>query len=223
MKNDWTPTFMNETFLLNVTEGSSSLGASIRLPVVDYDEGLNRQMELLILEGNIDNHFRLSVDDRGPLLTVVKELDREEYGVPDSALHVVVVGAKRHGCTSSYRYSNGCNQNEPVGSVVTTLTAKDEDAEYNTNMKYAFGSRTRNVPFFIDPLTGAVNVSRTLDVSENREYSIIVEASDGLWKAATTLKLFVREAAERIHSSTSSTSDSPLQRTWPAPLSGTSN
>ena len=45
--------------------GSSSLGASIRLPVVDYDEGANRQMELLILEGNVDNHFRLSVDDRG--------------------------------------------------------------------------------------------------------------------------------------------------------------
>lgn len=32
-----------------------------------------------------------------PLLTVVKELDREEYGVPDSALHVVVVGAKDMG------------------------------------------------------------------------------------------------------------------------------
>ncbi|GFY64503.1 cadherin-related tumor suppressor [Trichonephila inaurata madagascariensis] len=218
-ENDWTPTFMNETFLLNVTEGSSSLGASIRLPVVDYDEGPNRQMELLILEGNIDNHFRLSVDDRGPLLTVVKELDREEYGVPDSALHVVVVGAKDMGVpprtgTATVAvviqdindsppefakdvYYEFVSENEPVGSVVTTLTAKDEDAEYNTNMKYAFGSRTRNVPFFIDPFTGAVNVSRTLDVSENREYSIIVEASDGLWKAATTLKLFVREAAER--------------------------
>ncbi|CAL1272163.1 unnamed protein product [Larinioides sclopetarius] len=218
-ENDWTPTFMNETFLLNVTEGSSSLGASIRLPVVDYDEGPNRQMELLILEGNIDNHFRLSVDDRGPLLTVVKELDREEYGVPDSALHVVVVGAKDMGVpprtgTATVAvviqdindsppefakdvYYEFVSESEPVGSVVTTLTAKDEDAEYNTNMKYAFGSRTRNVPFFIDPFTGAVNISRTLDVSESREYSIIVEASDGLWKAATTLKLFIREAAER--------------------------
>ncbi|GFT43272.1 protocadherin Fat 4 [Trichonephila clavipes] len=44
-ENDWTPTYMKETLLLNVIE----------------------------------------------------ELDREEYGVPDSALHVVVVGAKDMG------------------------------------------------------------------------------------------------------------------------------
>lgn len=43
------------------------------------------------------------------------------------------------------------------------------------------------VPFFIDPYTGSVNVSRSLDVSESREYSIIVEASDGLWKAAVSI------------------------------------
>lgn len=45
---------------------------------------------------NGDSGFRILILLQ-PLLTVVKELDREEYGVPDSALHVVVVGAKDMG------------------------------------------------------------------------------------------------------------------------------
>lgn len=45
-------------------------------------------------------------------------------------------------------YYEFVSESEPVGSVVTTLTAKDEDAEYNTNMKYSFGTRTRNGKLF---------------------------------------------------------------------------
>lgn len=39
------------------------------------------------------------------------------------------------------------------------------------------------VPFTIDPETGTVNVSRTLDISESQQYILPVEAFDGLWKA----------------------------------------
>ena len=44
-ENDWTPTFLNETFMLNVTEGPTSIGTRLRLPVVDYDDdGLEREL-----------------------------------------------------------------------------------------------------------------------------------------------------------------------------------
>lgn len=96
-ENDWTPTFLNETFFMNVTEGPTSVGTRLRLPVVDYDDGINRQMEVYIIDGNANGEFRLDVDEGGPLLTIVSELDREKYGVEDSALHLVFVAAKDKG------------------------------------------------------------------------------------------------------------------------------
>lgn len=96
-ENDWTPTFLNETFLLNVTEGPTSIGTRMRLPVVDYDDGINRQMEVYIIDGNSNGEFRLDVDEGGPILTIVSELDREKYNVKESALHLLFVAAKDKG------------------------------------------------------------------------------------------------------------------------------
>lgn len=90
-------TFLNETFMLNVTEGPTSVGTRLRLPVVDYDDGMNRQMEVYIVDGNSNGEFRLDVDEGGPLLTIVSELDREKYNVPEAALHLVFVAAKDKG------------------------------------------------------------------------------------------------------------------------------
>lgn len=33
---------MNSTFVMNVTEGPSSVGTRLRLPVYDLDDGVNR-------------------------------------------------------------------------------------------------------------------------------------------------------------------------------------
>lgn len=72
-------------------------------------------------------------------------------------------------------------------------------------------------PFTIDPITGVVNVSRPLDISESEQYDLQVEAFDGNWKSTVriicgsvffsnriiallsqaTLKVYVREANER--------------------------
>lgn len=96
-ENDWTPTFLNETFLLNVTEGPTSIGTRMRLPIADYDDGINRQMEVYIVDGNSNGEFRLDVDEGGPLLTIVSELDREKYNVKEAALHLLFIAAKDKG------------------------------------------------------------------------------------------------------------------------------
>ncbi|UYV72305.1 hypothetical protein LAZ67_9002567 [Cordylochernes scorpioides] len=193
------------------------------------------------------------------ILTVVRELDREAYGVPDSALHLVVVTAQDHGTpprtgTATVAvvvhdindspprfqrdvYYEFINENLPVGTIVTTLAARDADSAHNTHLRYSFSSSTSQhsksssvypaitvhhkdfipymshdrgdvrlytlhvprcpVPFGIDPVLGAVNVSRQLDVSEHREYSLEVEVTDGLWRDKTALKVVVSEAEER--------------------------
>ncbi|UYV72310.1 hypothetical protein LAZ67_9002573 [Cordylochernes scorpioides] len=280
-ENDWTPTFLNETSLFNVTEGPKSVGSRIGLPIVDYDEGPNRQIEVAIMEGNTDKHFQLDYSEeqgnmenkpisipremdlcgtlQQAILTVVRELDREAYGVPDSALHLVVVTAQDHGTpprtgTATVAvvvhdindspprfqrdvYYEFINENLPVGTIVTTLAARDADSAHNTHLRYSFSSSTSQhsksspvypaitvhhkdfipymshdrgdvrlytlhvprcpVPFGIDPVLGAVNVSRQLDVSEHREYSLEVEVTDGLWRDKTALKVVVSEAEER--------------------------
>jgi hypothetical protein len=47
------------------------------------------------------------------------------------------------------------------------------------------------VPFAIDPQSGVVNISRQLDISENQQYVITVEAFDGLWKTTVSLSLIL--------------------------------
>lgn len=218
-ENDWTPTFLNETFMLNVTEGPTSVGTRLRLPVVDYDDGINRQMEVYIVDGNSNGEFRLDVDEGGPLLTVVSELDREKYNVPEAALHLVFIAAKDKGnpprigktmvaviiqdindCSPRFEkevYYHFISEDSPIGMVLTELKASDADSAANTNLQYSFSINTGNVPFAINPDSGIVNVSRQLDVSESQQYSITVEAFDGLWKAQTQLNIFVNEAEER--------------------------
>ncbi|RWS30694.1 protocadherin Fat 4-like protein, partial [Leptotrombidium deliense] len=218
-ENDWTPTFLNDTFIMNVTEGPTSIGTRLRLPVVDYDDGINRQMEVYIVDGNANGEFRLDVDEGGPLLTIVSELDREKYNVADAALHLVYVAAKDKGNPprigrakvavviqdindtppkfEKESYFEFISEDVPIGHIVAVLKASDADSSASTDLVYSFAKNTGKVPFIINPLTGVVNVSRVLDISESEQYSLTVEAFDGLWKAHTLLKVFVSEAEER--------------------------
>nr|XP_046916120.1 protocadherin Fat 4-like isoform X2 [Dermatophagoides farinae] len=218
-ENDWTPTFLNETFMLNVTEGPTSVGTRLRLPVVDYDDGINRQMEVYIVDGNSNGEFRLDVDEGGPLLTVVSELDREKYNVPEAALHLVFIAAKDKGTPPRIGktmvaviiqdindsppkfekevYYHFISEDSAVGMILTELKASDADSTALTNLVYSFSKNTGNVPFAINPDNGIVNVSRQLDVSESQQYSITVEVFDGIWKSSTLLNIIVNEAEER--------------------------
>ena len=81
--------------------------------------------------------------------------------------------------------------------VLTELRATDPDSAANTNLTYSFAKNTGNVPFIINPITGIINVSRQLDVSESHQYSITAEVFDGVWKAVTLLNIIVNEAEER--------------------------
>lgn len=164
-ENDWTPTFANETFVMNVTEGPTSVGTRIRLPVVDYDDGLNRQMEVYIIDGNEGGEFRLDVDEGGPLLTIVSELDREKYNVRDTAIHYVYIAAKDRGVPPRIgrtrvavlihdindtppkfekdSYYEFVSENVPVGSTIAHLQASDADSPSNTNLVYSFSKNNR--------------------------------------------------------------------------------
>jgi len=236
-ENDNNPTFLNETFIMNVTEGPSSVNTRLRLPVYDLDDGINRQMEVYIVDGNSNGEFRLDVDEGGPLLTIISELDREKYasnafmnsfmqsnlfGKHGSfALHQVLIAAKDKGVPARVGKAqvniiiNDINDTPPKfekdsyleflpedtkpGTVVCEIKATDADSIEKTQLTYNFGkiAGNTNIPFKIDPVTGIVNVSRPLDISEAEQYNLQVEVFDGLWKSSTSLKIFVNEEETR--------------------------
>ncbi|OQR76891.1 protocadherin Fat 4-like [Tropilaelaps mercedesae] len=217
--NDWTPTFLNDTFFLNVTEGRPSLNQFVQLPVADYDDGINRQVELYIVDGNNENQFRLGVNEHGALLKVVSELDRDKYKVDDTALHFVIVAARdmgtpsRTGTTTVAVVIHDVNDSPPaferetyyqfisesasIGTVVETVKATDPDTAANTKMRYCFAGNDPTLPFELDPITGAINISRPLDISESQEYTLTLVANDGKWEARASMKVYVHEAEER--------------------------
>ena len=164
-ENDWTPTFANETFIMNVTEGPTSVGKRIRLPVVDFDDGPNRQMEVYIIDGNEGGEFKLDVDEGGPLLTIVSELDREKYNVRDIAVHDVFIAAKDRGVPPRIgrtqvsvlihdindtppkfekdSYYEFVSENVPVGTTIAHLQASDADSPSNTHLVYSLSKNNR--------------------------------------------------------------------------------
>lgn len=355
-ENDWAPTFSNETFYMNATEGPSSIGTRIRLPVFDYDDGLNRQMEVYIVEGNSGNEFRLDVDEGGPLLTIVQELDWEKYSnsaggdkqrsssSDATVVHTIQIAAKDKGSPARVgrcsvviyiqdindnapkftheSYYEFIDENAPVGTVVAQVKATDVDSPLNTNLTYSFVRRSssivnqqqqqsmilqapsqvsstsqspptqatsssraqqaaanaavsrqnpsavtgptgltpigliarpRNIrprlsdsssasasadssttfeyissaaatsptslrqrrqrtkrqvtptaagaaskfPFSLDPITGVVSVARQLDISEQQQYMLAIEAHDGLWKTETQMRIFINEVEDQ--------------------------
>lgn len=125
-ENDWTPTFLNETFVMNVTEGPTSIGTRIRLPVVDYDDGINRQMEVYILDGNSNGEFRLDVDEGGPLLSIVHELDRERYNTTDAAIHFVTVVAKDKGIPPRMGRARVSDDSANYGPIQATFQLRSD-------------------------------------------------------------------------------------------------
>ena len=46
-------------------------------------------------------------------------------------------------------------------------------------------------------MSGAINITRHLDISESQEYTLTLVANDGKWEAQATMKIYVHEAEER--------------------------
>ena len=84
------------------------------------------------------------------------------------------------------------------GTIVAHVKAFDDDSFLNTQLTYNFGKNTGNIPFKIDPITGTVNVSRPLDISEAEQYNLVVDVFDGLWKSSCNLKIFINEGMIRL-------------------------
>ncbi|XP_035790783.1 fat-like cadherin-related tumor suppressor homolog isoform X2 [Anopheles albimanus] len=209
--NDNAPVFNREIYEVSVPETSPPNTPVIRLKVTDRDEGKNAKVFLEIVGGNEGNEFRVN-PETGMLYTAVP-LDAEQ-----KAFYTLTVSAIDQGNPGTRKQSSAkvkinvqdtndndpvfdtsnltitVNENEPAGTIVTKVTARDKDLGENAYISYSIAN-LNDVPFDIDHFSGSVRTSKLLDYeSMRREYVLRVRASDwGLpYRRQTEMQLVIR-------------------------------
>ncbi|EAA03233.5 AGAP011529-PA, partial [Anopheles gambiae str. PEST] len=185
--NDNAPVFNREIYEVSVPETSPPNTPVIRLKVTDRDEGKNAKVFLEIVGGNEGGEFRVN-PETGMLYTAVP-LDAEL-----KAFYTLTVSAIDQGNPGTRKQSSAkvkinvqdtndndpifetanltiyVDENEPAGTSVTKVTARDKDLGENAYISYSIAN-LNDVPFDIDHFSGTVRTSKLLDYeSMRREY-----------------------------------------------------
>lgn len=193
--NDNPPVFDREIYEVDIPETSPVNTAVIRLKVTDVDEGKNAQVFLEIVGGNEGGEFQIN-PYTGMLYTAVM-LDAEEkafYTLTVSAIDQGNSGTRKQSSAKvkvnvvdtndndptfeQSQLSRTIDENEPAGTTVLKVTAKDRDSDENAYISYSIAN-LNPVPFEIDHFTGVIRTTTVLDFeSMRRDYILRIRASD---------------------------------------------
>ncbi|KAK1119831.1 hypothetical protein K0M31_012909 [Melipona bicolor] len=209
--NDNAPVFSREIYEVKVPETAPINTPVIRLKVTDADEGRNALVFLEIVGGNEGGEFYVNAET-GMLYTAVN-LDAEK-----KAFYTLTVSAVDQGNAGTRKQSSAkvkinvvdtndndptfeqsemevwIDENEPAGTSVVKITAKDRDSGENAYISYSIDN-IQKVPFEIDHFSGIVKTKQVLDYETmKREYLLHVRVSDwGLpYRRQAEMQLHVR-------------------------------
>ncbi len=209
--NDNAPVFDREEYEAFIPETAPINSPIIKVKVTDADVGKNAEVLLEIVGGNEGKEFRIN-SDTGMLYTAVS-LDaelRSYYTLTVSALDQGNVGSRKQTAAKikinvvdandndplfdSPRAEEFINENEPAGTIVAKVLAKDKDSGENSYISYSIAN-LNPVPFEIDHFAGTIKTTQLLDYeSMRREYTLKIRASDwGLpYRRQTEMLLKIR-------------------------------
>ncbi|XP_069696735.1 fat-like cadherin-related tumor suppressor homolog [Periplaneta americana] len=209
--NDNTPVFDREIYEVEVPETAPINTPVIRLKVTDADEGKNAEVHLEIVGGNEGGEFH--INPTTGMLYTAEALDAEH-----KAFYTLTVSAIDQGNAGTRKQSSAkvkinvmdtndndplfdptedivwIDENEPAGTSVTRVTARDKDSGENAYISYSIVN-LNPVPFEIDHFSGVVRTTTVLDYeSMRREYILRIRASDwGLpYRRQTEIQLKIR-------------------------------
>lgn len=208
-ENDNSPMFNQTSYSASIEENSPLASFVISTPAADLDSGNNSLLLYSIAEADAAAVF--TVDARGDIFTV-SALDFEarsmytftviatDQGNPalssSAAVTVSVTDVNDNPpIFSEERLMANLTEDHPIGSVIATFQASDNDSGSNAALLYQFVNSTP-VPFSIDPLHGDVILIQTLDYEEVAEYEVTVVVSDAgspPRSAMATLSVFVMD------------------------------
>nr|CAD7263879.1 unnamed protein product [Timema shepardi] len=173
----------------------------------DKDFGVNAEIEYIKTGGNgselfdigkKSGWFSVSRTLSGRLLqyytVTVRAVDK---GVPprhdEVAVVLVVTGEnKLSPVFTALSYQVIVPENEPVGSVILTLSAADGDEGPNGMVRYSISSGNEQGEFGVSPVSGTVTIRQPLDYDTVQEYRLNITATDlGFEPRAATAMLTV--------------------------------
>ena len=196
--NDNDPVFREAMYMVRIREdiyrGVRVDVSNFSIVADDADEGLNGMIVLMLDPYRIEPGKPFVLSNSGTL-SVRARLDRETRSrynytvmaadmgsVPRvSFVELIIIIEDVNDNPPVFSQENEMmvtmEEDTPVGTSITTILA--DDADIGTNMEITYSIlTTAPVPFFIDPNSGVLSVSQSLDVNVENEYPLTISASN---------------------------------------------
>ena len=222
-RNDNPPLFTETVYITSIPEDSDRGDSVLVVNATDADSGSNAQFVFsldFLGDTETDNNFIIDSLTGEVALSLTQSLDREsitsfnfvvnvtDLGTPSltSSVPVTVQIADVNDNVPQFtasRFEGSLDENLPRGSLITNISATDEDIELNGDVVYSimtaversedcisscgsqsfcvdlpFVDSSLGIPFAIDPQTGLVTTLSPLDRESTNRYVLIVEARD---------------------------------------------
>ncbi|CAF4901464.1 unnamed protein product [Pieris macdunnoughi] len=197
--NDNYPQFSEKTYTVTVEEDISVADNPIiaKIKAKDADIGANAAIRYAIIGGNTQMQF--SIDSLSGDVSLVKPLDYEQVrsyrlviraqdgGSPSrSNTTQLLVNVKDVNDNSPRFYTSlfqeSVSENVPVGYSIVRVQAYDADEGVNAELTYTLSDKEYNgnagLPITIDPRSGWVYTSSSLDREVQSKYQLQVTATD---------------------------------------------
>ncbi|XP_071359727.1 protocadherin Fat 4 isoform X2 [Trachinotus anak] len=193
--NDNSPVFASSPITKSVPE-DAEVGTNVTaVPATDKDSGFNKEIRYSLRAGE----GRFSIDPLSGMVSVAGALDREakaEYNLlvvaedqgrpakSSTAALLVQVSDINDNVPkfSEAEYQAEVLETQSVGTSLLTVSAVDPDEGPNGRVTYSiFRQSPSSDPavFELDSSSGTLRLVQPLDYSEVKEYSLMVQASDG--------------------------------------------
>ncbi|XP_053423297.1 protocadherin beta-3 [Nycticebus coucang] len=198
--NDHSPVFFENEMQLKILE-STPPGTVIPLEnAEDLDVGRNSLQNYTIAP---NSHFHVLTRSgrdgkKYPELVLDKVLDREEQpelsltlvaldgGSPPRSgtaqIHILVLDINDNAPEFAQSlYEVQILENRPINSVIVTVSASDLDTENFGTVSYAFFHASEEIrkTFQLNPVTGDMQLIKSLDFEVISTYEVVIEAKDG--------------------------------------------
>ncbi|XP_072481071.1 protocadherin Fat 4 isoform X1 [Notamacropus eugenii] len=188
--NDNPPVFPTDTLDLTVEENIGDGSRIMQLTAMDADEGANALVTYAIISG-ADDSFH--IDPESGELIATKRLDRErrsKYSLlvraddglqsSDMRINITISDVNDHIPKFSRPvYSFDIPEDTTPGSLVAAILATDDDSGVNGEITYTVSEDDEDGIFFLNPVTGVFNLTRSLDYETRQYYILTARAEDG--------------------------------------------
>ncbi|VDH90723.1 protocadherin-16/23 [Mytilus galloprovincialis] len=191
-ENDNSPIF-NSYAPINIKENEAVGYRIIYVVATDLDSGINGHVMYSIAGGNDEGKFQ--INSQSGLLSIQSALDREE-----KSQYILNLMARDEGVTPRTAYTSltikvvDVNDNKPVfqkstysgvvtennggGDFILVISATDQDTGDNSKLTYSLPKGVANDRFVLDPITGHLTATGTLDREEQSSYLLTAFVQD---------------------------------------------